>query len=128
MKITCNETQARLIATALEHYSRHLAGQLEHTLFPELVWFRMVDEKKNYYMAQNIINLAKGYGWNLEPNESFGVGKSSRLSEHENKDKDLSYEMYKEILYYFYKDSEGMNVHKSKPCLKFTDEPTIKVE
>ncbi len=129
MKIECNEKQIRLIAGALEYYSRHLSGQLEITLFPEPVWCRMVKEGKDYNVAQSIINVAKIYGWDLRPNESFGVGKSKRLTEGENEAKDLAYEMYKSIRHFLWEQDpkRGSYSTDSYNGLHFTKEEKIRV-
>ncbi len=129
MKIECNEKQIRLIAEALEYYSRHLSGQLEITLFPELVWCRMVKEGKDYNVAQGIINLAKIYGWNLSANENIGVGKSKKLTEGENETKDLAYEMYKCIRHFLWEQDpeRGSYSTDSYNGLHFTKEEKIRV-
>lgn len=138
MKIELNENQMRLIATALEQYSRMICGQLEQSKMPSIehaMWQEhyLKDDKKDmnhFCYMRDIVDLQlasiKKAIWGLDRNASWGIGKDDKA--------DLGYEMYKEILHYFeIKDEarckkEGKeyhwNVHTSEP-LKLTIEPKI---
>ena len=128
-----NRKQIRLISDALEMYARINCGQLEISMMPPIrdaLW-RLYDSddpseyRRKSDAAKAHLNELKRIIWDLEPNESYGIGNFH--------DSDLGYEMYKQILHHFEKESmeeEGDNyrwcVHSSKP-LKLTEEPTIKV-
>lgn len=135
--VELTEAQMRLVAKSLEMHSRMKCGQLEETFLPPIrdKIFKSIVKDDNFAEKRKIVdeslqNIKKAIWPELDRYESYGVG-------HDN-EADLGYEMYKEILHQFEKedyaakqesgDEYRWNVHSDKPCLKFTDEPTIKIE
>lgn len=132
MIIELNEKQARLIATALEQYSRMICGQLELNKMPSLeqelyknkelndaFWKRRDDVETQLSYLKELIHPL------LHSNASYGIGY--------DKEADLGYEMYKMILHYFEMqrakeegDKYRSNVHSYLP-LELTEEPLIKI-
>ena len=56
----------------------------------------------------------------MSRNASYGVGWNAKREQQEAQ---IGYELYKQILHEFHKDNEHWNVHSSKPCLHYSDEP-----
>ena len=144
-QITCNEEQIRIMANALEQHSRIICGQLGESFMPGLEHGMM---KEQYYNkkkeledkamtnycnvredVQTHLNIIKKMVWDMEVNASHGIGYDEEA--------DLTYEMYKQILYTFQMerkeecDKKGeeysSNVH-SYPCLKLTDSPLMEIK
>lgn len=139
--IECNEKQLRLIAQALEMHSRAICGQIEESFSPPIhdeLWKHYDRDEgadnSEYYKKRKEVDehllAVKRIIWDCGPGASMGVGYDPTA--------DLGYEMYKEILHQFEKEDKEecnrtgreyfWNVHSEKPCLKFTNEPTIKVK
>ena len=134
--IEVSEKQLALIAKALEMHSRMRCGQLEESFLPpirEKIFQAVVKDDNFAHKRAQVeigLNMIKKSLWpDLDLRQSYGVGHDSEA--------DLGYEMYKEILHQFQKEEQEKcketgeeyfwNVHSDKPCLKFTDEPTIKI-
>jgi len=147
-RITLNEKQIRLIASALEQHSRMICGQLSERHLPALEHSMM---KEHYYKykeehPENADNAMSNYCnvrdtveyyltyikklvWNLDTNAHYGIGYDPEA--------DLGYELYKQILSQFEKEKAEecskkgekyqRNVHSGTP-LKLTDEPRIIIE
>ena len=132
MTIELNDTQARLIATALEEHSRMLCGQLELTFIKSLETSLYKDCKYDdkFWERRDLVNhklkeIKELIFPELTNHEHYGIGKSQET--------DLGYEIYKEILYHFEMIEKGKqgenyktNVHSYAP-LKLTNEPIIKI-
>ena len=136
MKIEINDKQARLIATALEQYSRMLCGQIELSFIKalETALYRDCNYDDEFWLRRDAIDIhlkaIKKFAFpELSQGESYGIGKFNEA--------DLGYEMYKQILYHFEKiemkekefkgEKYSSNVHSYEP-LKLTEEPSIKIE
>jgi len=126
MKIEITEKQAMVMAEALEMYSRHLAGQFNYSILPPvLLWNKDVSDRN---VLESKINEVKNIIFpELACNESYGIGLNDQevpvIAEHKN----IAYECYKVIRYYFEKDKEGYSVYKELPTL-LSDEPLMKIE
>jgi hypothetical protein len=126
MKIEITEKQAMVIADALEMYSRHLSGQFNYSILPPvLLWNKEVSDR---VVLEHKINDIKNIIFpELSCNESYGIGLNDQevsvIAEHKN----IAYECYKVIRYYFEKDREGHSVYKELP-IKVSKEPLMKIE
>jgi len=126
MKIEVTEKQAMVMAEALEMYSRHLAGQFNYSILPPvLLWNKDIISDRNILEVK--INEVKNTIFpELACNESYGIGLNDQevtvIAEHKN----IAYECYKVIRYYFEKDKEGYSVYKELPML-LSDEPLMKI-
>ena len=143
-----SKQQLRLIAVALEQYSRFICGQLGECYLPSLEHGMM---KEQYYKykeenpddtdnamtnyckirdeVQQHLDLIKMKVWKMPPNGHHGIKYDKKA--------DLGYEMYKQILSLFEEIRETecekkgekytSNVHSGQP-LKLTDEDKIIVK
>lgn len=133
-KITCNKKQLLLIASALEMDSRMRVGQLRPSCIPP-IYEKMYSidleineqlQEKRKVIEQKLEELREI----LWPNGEIPLGEDNKS--------ELGYEMYKQILYQIEKEEQERcskvgeqyqwNVHSYKPCLKYTQEPNIKIE
>jgi len=143
-----SEKQLRLIATALEQYSRFICGQLGETYLPSLEHGMMKEQyykykdnnpedtenaMNNYCKVRDDVNKRlddiKQIVWNMPPNSHYGIGYDKKA--------DLGYEMYKQILSLFEEIRETeceekgerytSNIHSGQP-LKLTSEEKIIVK
>jgi len=135
-KVTLNKKQLATIAISLEDSARLILGQFNlnyQRILDDVLWNLHYKEGKDnteYYRIKNEVdnhlNEIKKLIWN---NSTKGIG--------HNKESDLMYEIYKNILSQFEKEREEeclkkgekyvSNVH-SGDILKLTNEEFIKIE
>jgi len=134
-QVTMTEKQLRLIERVLEDWTRLFCGQIDH-IFNSIsspLWNKFCDkyidtkewEDKCALLKSNI-NCIKKLMFNLQSNESYGVG--NKFIPNTN----LAYEVYKVINNFFYfripqENRKDYSVLGNKP-LKYTKEPFIQIE
>lgn len=123
--LAVSETQLRLIAEALEFYTRFCIGQfavpsiVEHRKLPEP--YKRFDTYDRDRYEQLMLEIRAMFFPELRgPGHSFGVGWDEKPEQQQAQ---IGYEVYKWILHEFHKNNEHWNVHTSPPMLHYSDQP-----
>jgi len=125
-QIEFTKKQISCVATALEFYSRFLAGQWRIPDEMEFKEYELQDkyegfwEKRNYVEDQ--LNVLKSHFTGLHLNASYGIG-SNKL--HENAK--IAYDVYRPVYEEFNKNSNTWNVFSS-PGLTYSKEGRINIK
>jgi hypothetical protein len=110
--ITCNEEQLRLIADAVEDWSRFLGGQCELNHATSLI-----ADTDNYRKVQDILHdqVHPCITPQLPLNASYGWNGGTCPNEHQKKAIAMSYSIYRQILHFFaiQRKDNDWNVYKS---------------
>ena len=126
IKIELNEKQAVIIADALEIYARLIAGDLKSALLPPVMMFgKKIDNEK---FESTLYQLKKVMFPKLDYYENNGISMEEDTKELTDT-KQISYEMYKMIRYYFESKSNylGYSVYKEKP-IQLSNEKFIEIK
>jgi len=126
LKIELNEKQAEIIADALEIYSRLIAGDLRSALLPPVMMFGKKINNEKFESA--LYELKKVMFPKLDYYENNGISMEEDTKEL-TEVKQISYEMYKMIRYYFQAKSNylGYSIYKEKP-IHLSREPFIEIK
>jgi hypothetical protein len=122
-KITMNEVQLKIMADALEFFTRFLSGHMT-ALPPQLEEYLWKNKISSSDKDAAIKYLKSVIFPELEPNENRGIGSKEIPATN------ISYEMYREILVFLEREvhkSTTYNVYKSS-TLKTSSEPFIHIQ
>ena len=122
--ITCSEEQLRLIANAVEDWSRFLSGQCEmHNATLMLENHRELYEELNKNVHPLVTPL-------LPRNASYGWNGGNCPNEHQKKAIAMSYGIYRQILHFFamQKKDNNWNVYRSETLTCPEQGELIKIE
>ena len=117
--ITCSEEQLRLIANAVEDYSRFLSGQCELYHATSLI-----KDHSNYQRAQELLKEVHNFVTpELPQNASYSWNGGRCPNESQRKAIAMSYGIYRQILHFFAcrKQQDGWNCYQS-PTLRCEDQ------
>lgn len=128
-RITLTEDQLKMIARGMEFYSRMESGQ-----FHEIEKLGTVHDYRNETgrghdsdMIRRMVEELKWELLGLKAGESYSVGKSEGITKDAQRDINLSYSIYREILHYLTVKNGVRNVYTSE-TLNYTNQPLIKIE
>ena len=128
--IKMSEKQLIVMREALEFYSRFLSGQVTYLPDAFYKWLYENDKtSKVSYEIRDALLLFKRCAFDLEDNESYGVGSKETPPEV-----DISYEMYRKVFEYFAQKEKEKNpnkhwsVYDNPSGVKYTEEPFIEIE
>lgn len=124
-KITLTESQLKLIANAVEDWSRFLSGQCEMNYATNIVdnWKEAQDNLEKFvrpYIVPELANSGASYGWS--------GGDCPNKTQHDSIA--MSYGIYREIRYYFANQNKTNNWNcYLSPTLRCKEQgPLIQIE